>query len=114
MAEEHPLSRYSKANDELYKSIKDMQKVSSLISEVGRELTNNPYKFCVSNCNVGLPMEVTFTHCPTLDANEWPTAKKIAESIADLWSKKKAVENAWYTLSDADRKLVKKPDFLAK
>jgi len=42
------------------------------------------------------------------------TAKKIAESIADLWSKKKAVENAWYTLSDADRKLVKKPDFLAK
>ena len=60
-------------------------------------------------------MELTFNKSAfSLNANEWPTAKAIAEAIANLHEKRNAVKNAWYALSNADKKIVKKPDWLSK
>jgi hypothetical protein len=112
---EDPIRNYSKANDELDKAIARVQKLQMIISDVGRELNRKPYDFAVSNIGVGFPAEVSLNpNAFSLNANEWPTAKVVAEALSDLHKKRDAVQNAWYALSDADKKLVKKPDFLAR
>lgn len=112
---EDPIRNYSNATGELDKAIANINKLRDIAADVGHELSRKPYEFVVSNVDVGLPMEVTFNkNAFTLNANEWPTAKTIAETIANLHAKKAVVERAWHSLNEADRKLVKKPDFLSK
>jgi hypothetical protein len=108
-----PIRIFSNTCDEYDKATEKINNLSSIILKVGTQLQRKPYGFSVSNCGVGFPAEVTFSSSVySLNANEWPTAKTIAEALSDLHKKRKGVENAWYKLSDADKKVVKAPNFL--
>jgi diacylglycerol kinase family enzyme len=104
---EDPIRKYSESNDELEKARTKVQKVQAIIVEVGQAL-NYPYQFVISNVGVGFPAEVTHSSmAKSLNANEWPTAKQIAEVIADLHQRRQHLESAWHSLSDADKNIVK-------
>jgi len=64
----------------------------------------------VSNVSVGFPPEVAMVQgIPTLNANNWPSAKQIAEALSNLHQKRHQVENIWQSLSDADKDIVNPP-----
>ena len=102
-----PIRKYSDANDELDKATTKVRILQNIIGDTGRSL-NKPYEFIVSNVDVGFPPEVTMSRgIHSLNADNWPTAKQIAEALADLHNKRKFAENIWHSLSDGDKKLVK-------
>lgn len=105
------IRQYSRVTEELNKATVKVHKLSSLISKIGSLLTRNPYKFVVSNVKANFPAEVTMVEdIPRLNADEWPTAEQIAEVLADLHQKRKAVRDVWHSLSGADQDIVSKHD----
>ena len=111
MAEE-PIRVYSKANGELDQANNDLDKIRSLIQHVGQQLAVNPLSFSVSNAGVDFPAEVIMSHNPSLNANDWPSAKQIGEVLSNLHTKRKAVEDVWRRLSIEDKKIVRPPEWL--
>ena len=93
--------------DEARKKIYEMR---DLIAEVGQKLLS-PYNFMVSNVSVGFPPEVAMGGVPTLNADNWPSAKQIAETLASLHTAYHQVQNAWMAIPEPDRKnLVPPPE----
>ena len=74
---EHPVQEYSSSVEELRKARANVQTLRDIIATVGNNLLR-PYEFSISNVGIGLPAEVTLVPgVPTLNANDWPTAKQI-------------------------------------
>jgi len=110
---EDPIRQYSKVTEELNSATSKVQELSSFILGIGSLLTRNPYEFMVANVElkVGFPAEVSMVSgIPHLNANKWPTAEQIAETLVDLHQKRKAVRDTWHSLSKADRDIVSKHD----
>ena len=103
-----PIRKYSDAVKELEKATGQVELLQGIIGRMTSYL-HNPYEFIISNVNVSVtfPAEVTFgRNVPIFDADNWPQIEQIAEAIANLHSKRKAVEEAWHNLSDTDKGLV--------
>lgn len=107
--QEDPIRRYSEAIDELSKTTEKVRAIQDLIGEVHNAL-RQPYEFMVSNVDVGFPPEVAMVgDIPTLNADNWPTAKQIAEALSDLHKKRHQVEIIWHSLSNTDKNIVNPP-----
>ncbi len=90
----------AKANfDAEYKKIQNMQKI---IAEVAERL-KEPLRFSVSNVKVNFPTEVLIGHFPTLNADEWPSARKMAERLVEMDAAYSKAETAWNNLCAEDR-----------
>ena len=109
---EDPIRKYSDANKEFTEAFARVQQLGAIISDVGRYLNSRPYRMMVSNTTgVGFPAEVARGGAEyTLNADNWPTARAIAEALADLHDKAKQAENAHTALSSTDKSLVSPPD----
>ncbi len=106
---EDPIRKYLDAKNELDKALSTVEGLKSIIGEVAKAL-NKPYSFMVSNVNVGFPAEVAMAGgIPTLNADEWPSAKQIAETLAALHKEHHQVRNLWFSLSETDRKNLAPP-----
>ena len=46
---------------------------------------------------------------PHLNADNWPSAKQIAEALSSLHQKRHGVDNLWHSLSDEDKEIVSPP-----
>jgi len=107
--EDEPIRKYSKACEELDKAVEEVESLQSLIGEVFKAL-DNPYKLMVSNVSnvdVNFPPEVAMVGgIPTLNADNWPTAKKIAQVLSNLHRKRRNAKELWFALSNADKKIV--------
>lgn len=102
---------YLDAKASLDKTYEQVQQMRDLIAEVGQKLLY-PYKFMVSNVGgVGFPIDVATGGVPTLNADNWPSAKQIAENLAAMHTAYHQVQNAWMAIPEADRKnLVPPPE----
>jgi len=102
-----PIRKYSDAVKELEKATGQVELLQGIIGRMYNYL-GNPYKLRISNVSVAFPTEVTLGgNIRNFDADNWPQVQQIAEALADLHSKRKAVEEAWHNLSDTDKGLVK-------
>jgi len=109
MATEHPIHKYSTAVDELNRARAKVEQMQEFIATVSKCLLK-PYEFMVSNVGVGFPAEVSLVQgTPCLNANEWPSAKQIAEAIANLHQKYQQVETTYRALPPSDKNLVSSP-----
>jgi len=108
---EDPIRKYSGAIAELEQAMARVQRVQSIIGEVHSAL-HKPFEFMVSNVDVGFPPEVAMARgIPSLNADNWPSAKQIAEALATLHQKRKQVSSIWASLSENDKKIVNPPPF---
>jgi len=105
-----PIRKYSNAISELDKANSKVLAIGRIIKDVADAINTKPYKFIVSNINVGFPAEVSLARgIPTLDARIWPTAQQIAEAISNLHQKRREVEHLWNSLSAHDQNIVNAP-----
>jgi hypothetical protein len=103
-----PIRKYSQAMEELGRATERVQGMQHLIKQIASAL-DRPYELMVSNVGVGFPPEVAMARVPTLNADNWPTAKQIAEALANLHEKRSQVDLTWASLSQADKNLVNPP-----
>ena len=107
---EDPIRKYLDTKNELDKALSKLEGLKSIIGEVVKAL-NKPYSFMVSNIDVGFPAEVAMVSgTPTLNANDWPSAKQIAETLASLHQARKHAISCWTSLSDPDKKNLAPPE----
>lgn len=108
---EDPIRKYSDATKELNIATSRVQALGAIIGDVGKALNNKPYELMVSNVGVKFPIEVAMARgIPSLNADNWTTAKQIAEALATLHEKRKRVNDIWSSLSPTDKELVSPPD----
>ena len=101
---QEPIRRYLDTKANLDKAYAEVQQMRALIAEVGQKLLN-PYNFMISNVSVGFPAEVAMGGgVPTLNADNWPSAKQIAENLTSLHRVYHEVQNAWMAIPESDRK----------
>jgi hypothetical protein len=106
MTTEDPIRKYSTAIDNLSQARTEVEQIRGFIAAISAFLLK-PYEFMVSNVSVGFPPEVSLVGgIPTLNADKWPSAKQIAEAVANLHQKYQQAENAYHALSPADRNIV--------
>lgn len=101
------LQGYIDSVAELEQAYAKVREMGAIIDQVGKYLGNYPYKMTVSNVKVSFP--VTGDREYTLNADQWPSAIQIAESIADYMNKRLNVQRLYLSLSDAQKKTVKAP-----
>jgi len=105
---EDPIRKYLDAKSELDATYSKVQKLQTIITDVASAL-NKPYSFMVSNVGVGFPPEVAMARVPSLNADDWPSAKQLAETLASLHNAYKQVENSWMAIPQVDRKNLTPP-----
>jgi len=107
---EDPIRKYSDAIGELNKATAQVLAIASIIRDVAHAINTNPYQLMVSNVDIGFPPEVAMARgIPSLNADNWPSAKQIAEALSNLHQKRHEVDNLWHSLSDADKNIVSPP-----
>jgi len=104
---EDPIRKYSDATTGLYAAYTIVRALGEITADVSRYLNNKPFRLKISNADVGLtPFEEQYA----LNADNWPSARQIAEAVVSLHEKAKLVENVYASLSPTDKTLVKAPD----
>ncbi len=107
---EDPIRKYLDAKIKLDKAKQKVNDMTKLIVEVGNALNRNPWSFMVSNVDVGFPPEVAMGGSRSLNANNWPTAKNIAELLSAMHDARHEAVNAWASLSQSDRSNLTPPE----
>jgi hypothetical protein len=98
------LQEYIDSVDELQKAYSGVRKQGELIAYVGRYLNNFPYKMIVSNAQVSF---VAGEREFDLNADKWPSAKQLAETLSDYTKKRVRARNLYQSLSKAQREQIK-------
>lgn len=101
------LQEYINSVDELQKAYSEVRKYGAIIGDVGKYLNNYPYKMTISNVQISFP--ITADREYSLNGDDWPSAKQLAEALADYIRKRERVNELYYSLSDAQRDSVKPP-----
>ncbi|MFC2067934.1 hypothetical protein ACFLTP_02850 [Chloroflexota bacterium] len=95
------LKEYINAKDELQKAYGIVCDYGMLIGEVSKYLNQFPFKITISN--VGIPFPRVGRREYTLSGNDWPTAKQLAEVLADYLNKRTRAKHLYDGLLDAQR-----------
>lgn len=104
---EDPVRKYLDAKDKLDIALSKVNELKSIVSYVAKALNESPYSFIVSNVDVGFPAEVAMGGAAlTLNADKWPSAKQIAEALAQVHECHNNAINLYASLSDSDKKNV--------
>ncbi len=98
------LQKYIDATNELRESYNKVRDYGILIADVARYLNNFPYKMIVSGVNVGFPIIPEREY--GLGGNDWPTAKQLAEILADYLHKRVRAKKLYDSLSNAQRQTI--------
>ncbi len=101
------LQEYIDSVAELEKSYSKVLKYKDIVGTVSRYLTTQPYKMTISNVQVGFV--ATEEREYTLNGDEWPTAKQLAETLSDYINKRNMTRQLFTSLSEAQRNSVKPP-----
>jgi hypothetical protein len=100
-----PIRSYLDAITRLDEAKAKVDNLRYLVEQTGQNL-RHPYLFIVSNAGVSFPSEVAMSKVPTMNASDWPSARQIAEALASLHTAHDKARNAFYALSESDRKNV--------
>jgi len=107
---EDPVRNYLDAKAELDKTKQKVSDITKLIAEVGEALKRDPWSLMISNVDVGFPPEVAMGESRSLNANNWPTARQIAELLSAMHKARHGAVNAWASLSGPDRENLTPPE----
>ena len=99
--ETEQLQAYIDSVDALQKAYFLVREYGDLIADVGRYLNNYPYKMIVTNAQVDFTM--TGNREFTLNADKWPSAKKLAEVLSDYIKKRDRARILYQSLSPAQK-----------
>ena len=102
---EDPIRKYIDAKAELDSLLEKVDKLQKLINDIGSAL-RNPFRFMVSNVNVGFPPEIAMARVPTSNAQDWPNAQQIAELLSSLHRVYKNAQNSYFAIPERDRQNV--------
>lgn len=101
---EDSVRKYLDAKTKLDEALSEVEKLASIIEPTGSTLRHDPWHLMVSNISVGFPPEVALvSSTSTLDANKWPSAKQIAETLATMHQAQHEVGNLWASVPAKDR-----------
>jgi hypothetical protein len=101
------LQEYIDSVDELQKARSEVGKIGKLIANVAGYLNTFPYKMNVSN--VGVKFVVSGDVDFRMNGDSWPSAKQLAELLADYIEKRYKVHRLYASLTDAQRNTMKSP-----
>lgn len=101
------LQEYIDSVAELEKSYSSVIKYRDIVGIVSRYLITQPYKMTVSNVQVSFV--ATGEREYTLNGDEWPTAKKLAEVLADYIGRRNKTKMLYSSLSESQKQTVKPP-----
>ncbi|MBA7595054.1 hypothetical protein ES703_02013 [subsurface metagenome] len=101
------LQEYIDSVEQLQQAYAQVRRLKEAIDEPYRYLVTQPYKMTVSNVNV--QFVVTGDREYTLNGDNWPTAKQIAEVLSDYISKRDKAKTLYQSLSGAQKGTVKPP-----
>ena len=105
-----PARRYLDAKAKLDSAEARVINLASFLTQVANSLQKDYWNFIVSNVQVGFPVGVGSGGAAfSLNADNWPSAQQIAETLAELHSARHAAVNAWSALSPNDRGSLPKP-----
>jgi len=99
---EDPVRKYIETKAELDSLLEKVERLQKLIDNVSNAL-RDPFRFMVSNVNVGFPPEIAMGRVPTLNAQDWPSAQQIAEFLSSLHRVYKNARIAYFAIPERDR-----------
>jgi len=102
-----PIRQYLDAKAKFDHADSALTNLISFIGHVARTMDEDHLHFTVGNVKTKFPREAREGY--KLDANEWPTAEKIAETFAEFHNARIEARNAWRRLSDDDRRNIAPP-----
>jgi len=102
-----PIRQYLDAKAKFDHADSALTNLISFIGHVARTMDEDHLHFTVGNVKTKFPREARGGY--KLDANEWPTAEKIAETFAEFHNARIEARNAWRRLSDDDRRNIAPP-----
>ena len=105
-----PIREYSNAKTEQAKAQKVVQDMTFVIDKVATALRCNPSAFTIANVRIGSPAEVIPSALESLNANDWPTAEQIAESLKAMHDAHHKAQTLWASLTDSDKENLLPPD----
>jgi len=106
---EDPVRQYLNAREELDNSLSRIKAMQSIMSEASNAL-EKPFEFKVVNVDIIYPPELSRAKDITsIDAKQWPDARRIAETIAGLHRAYRQVFNLWAYLPERDKKNLSPP-----
>lgn len=107
---EDSVRKYLDAKAELDRAKQKVNDITKLIAEVGDALKRDPWSLMVSNVDVGFPPEVAMGGSRSLNANNWPTARQIAELLSAMHKARHGAVSTWASLSKSDRENLTPPE----
>lgn len=99
------LQEYLNSVGELEKARSKVRKYGEQLTEVARALNNHPHKVTVSNAQVMFP--ITEDREYVLNANDWPSAKQLAEVLSDYIQKRTKASKLYSSLTEAQKAQLK-------
>ena len=102
-----PVRQYMNAKSKFDNADSALTNLISFIGHVARTMDEDHWHFTVSNVKTRFPRETRGGY--KLNANEWPTAEKIAEIFAEFHNARIEARNAWHRLSEDDRRNIAPP-----
>jgi hypothetical protein len=101
---------YLDAKDSFERADRAIKEFGQFITEVGRNLMQNPGRFIFSNCQPGLPMEASMSRdSVSVNANDWRSPQQIQEIIAQWHELRSAMYAAWDNVPLSRRDGLKPP-----
>ena len=103
------LQAYIDAVTEAEKSRAKVSEYGKTVANVAGYLNNFPYKMTVANAETSFV--ITADREFTLNADEWPSAKQLAQVLSDYIQKRDTVKTLYGSLSDEQKSQIKRsPD----
>ncbi len=106
MADNNPIDDYRKSLDHVQNAERQVGKPIESIQPIGDRL-NSWKQYSVSNVGVLFPSEVTYDRSRgSLNGNDWPSAKQMAETLSNWHTAWHAARNAYRRIPEDQRKVV--------
>ena len=103
MARKTPTSAYQTALRELEAAKRRVEELADVVSEVAGKLRWSALRFVVNGAGVEFPpSNDSGENVFTFDANRWPSAHELAETLANYQQARAAVDRAWQAVAPRD------------
>jgi hypothetical protein len=103
-----PIAVYQEAINNLEKATRTAENFVEVITDAANKLRDWKHTI-ISNSGIGFPAELVMGQHPSINAQNWPTADRLAEALAGWHKVRHAASNAYSAIPDNRRGVVQPP-----
>lgn len=108
-----PISQYLESRRAFDQAVQPFQRIRNIVVKLASDLKNVSDNILTTDVEIGSPPKLEFSEVEvSIDAEQWPTADQIQQTIRDRSSAHRAMVQAWNDIPRENRAGLKRPDQL--